>query len=133
MPVEEVFGQLDDVGGALAQRPRTPVAARSSIANSSASSSVSTIAAQFTGTNGPKRRDTLLKIGRAVVLFIGAATSAEALGAKNDIVWTVSLALIAAITPGGLRRGTNHLPPTASKRCEGKTPAPPGGLITLQE
>ena len=38
----------------LRGRPRTPVAVRSSIPNNSASSSVSTMAAQLTATNGPR-------------------------------------------------------------------------------
>ena len=40
----------------LPARPRTPVAVRSSMPNSSASTSVSTMAAQLTATNGPARR-----------------------------------------------------------------------------
>ena len=40
----------------LPRRPRTPVAVRSSIPNNSASSSVSTSAAQLMATNGPLRR-----------------------------------------------------------------------------
>jgi hypothetical protein len=42
--------------GASYYRPRTPLAVRSSMPNSSASISVSTSAAQLIATNGPSRR-----------------------------------------------------------------------------
>ncbi len=53
----------------LPRRPRTPVAVRSSMPNSSASSSVSTIAAQFSATKGPSRRGLNAWIWRATSSF----------------------------------------------------------------
>ncbi len=53
----------------LPRRPRTPVAVRSSIPNSSASSSVSTMAAQLTATKGPRRRRLSSWICRATSSF----------------------------------------------------------------
>ena len=51
--------------------PLTPVAVRSSIPNSSASSSVSTSAAQLTATKGPRRLSLFVKLPRNE-LFAGA-------------------------------------------------------------